>query len=136
MRYKSAWVIEIVDRNEAMDDDIKWNAKRGIRTLSQTTIESYLLDNEVLTKLCEDHDAFDKVEDLLDAKQEVLDSRGLKAFDNLKPIVQQVYGAAQKALKSAYLGNSKESFLRDILAPLIQPGMQVYEELERDIFSE
>ncbi|MDE0087564.1 MAG: hypothetical protein OXU23_17715, partial [Candidatus Poribacteria bacterium] len=60
----------------------------------------------------------------------------LKSSDNLKSIVQQVHGAAQKALKSANLGNSKESFMMDMLAPRIQSGMKVYEELHTDIFGE
>ena len=131
---KSAKVIGIVDRNKATDGEIKRNAKKGIYTLSRTTIESYLLDDEVLTKLCEDHDAPDKVEDLLAAKQDALDEKKLKSSDNLKPIVQQVHGAAQKTLKSVNLGNDKESFMMDVLAPRIQPGMKVYEQLEKDIF--
>ena len=131
---KSAKVIGIVDRNKATDGEIKRNAKKGIYTLSRTTIESYLLDDEVLTKLCEDHDAPDKVEDLLAAKQGALDEKKLKSSDNLKPIVQQVHGAAQKTLKSVNLGNDKESFMMDVLAPRIQPGMKVYEQLEKDIF--
>lgn len=131
---KNAKIIGIVDRDKATADEIKRNAKKGIRTLSRTTIESYLLDDEVLTKLCEDHDAFDKVEDLLAAKQEALDRRGLKPSDNLKPIVQQVHGAAQRILESTNLGNTRESFMMDILAPRIQPGMKVYKQLEKDIF--
>ena len=99
-------------------------------------IESYLLDDEVLTKLCEDHGVPDKINDLLTAKQNALDSRGLKASDNLKPIVQQIHGAAQTVLKSANLGNTRESFMMDVLAPRIQPGMKVYEELQEDIFGE
>lgn len=133
---RSAKVIGIVDRDKATCGEIKRNAKKGIRTLSRKTIESYLLDDEVLTKLCKDHDAFDKVEDLLAAKQEALDSLGLKASDNLKPIVQPIHGAAQKILKSANLGNTRESFMMDVLARRIQPGMKVYEELHEDIFGE
>lgn len=133
---KRAKVIGIVDRDKATCGEIKRNAAKGIRTLSRTTIESYLLDDEVLTKLCEDNDEPDKVEDLLAAKQAALDRRGLKASDNLKPIVQQVHGAAQKVLKSANLGNTRESFMMDMLARRIQPGMKVYEELERDIFDD
>ena len=133
---ESAKVIGIVDRDKATCGEIKRNAKKGIRTLSRKTIESYLLDDEVLTKLCEDYGASDKINDLLTAKQEALDSRGLKASDNLKSIVQQVHGAAQKVLKSANLGNTRESFMMDVLSPRIQPGMKVYEELERDIFNE
>ena len=133
---RSAKVIGIVDRDKATCDEIKRNAKKGIRTLSRTTLESYLLDDEVLTKLCEDHSASDKINDLLTAKQDALKKNKLKSSDNLKPIVQQIHGTAQKALKSVNLGNSKESFMMDMLAPRIQPGMKVYEELHEDIFGE
>ncbi len=133
---KSAKVIGIVDRDKATCGEIKRNAKKGIRTLSQKTIESYLLDDEVLMKLCEDHDKPDKANDVLTAKQDALNKHGLKTSDNLKTIVQQVHGAAQKALKSVNLGNSKESFMMDMLAPRIQPSMKVYEELHKDIFGE
>ena len=133
---KSAKVIGIVDRDKATCGEIKRNAKKGIRTLSRKTIESYLLDNEVLTKLCEDYDASDKVEDLLAGKQNALDKKKLKSSDNLKSIVQEVHGAAQKVLESANLGNTRESFMMDVLAPRIQPGMKVYKELHKDIFGE
>ena len=131
---KSAKVIGIVDRDQATEGEIERNAKKGIRTLSRTSIESYLLDDEVLMKLCEDHGESDKVNDLLTAKQDALDKHGLKSSDNLKRIVQEVHGAAQSVLKSAYLGNDKDSFMMDELAPRIQPGMTVYEELHEDIF--
>ena len=131
---KSAMVIGIVDRDKATCGEIKRNAEKGIRTLSRTTLESYLLDDDVLTKLCEDHDATDKSNDLLAAKQNALDKNKLKSSDNLKSIVQPIHSAAQKILKSANLGNTRESFMMDVLAPRIQPGMKVYKELHKDIF--
>ena len=131
---RSAKVIGIIDRDKATCDEIKRNAKKGIRTLSRTTLESYLLDDEVLTKLCEDHSASDKINDLLTAKQDALKKNKLKSSDNLKSIVQPIHGVAQKILKSANLGNTRESFMMDMLAPHIQPGMKVYEQLEKDIF--
>ena len=133
---ESARVIGIIDRDKATEGEIERNAEKGIRTLSRTTIEGYLLDDEVLTKLCTDHGASDKINDLLTAKQNALQQNKLKSSDNLKSIVQQVHGAAQKTLKSANLGNTRESFMMDVLAPLIQPGMKVYEELHEDIFGE
>ena len=133
---KSAKVIGVVDRDKATCGEIKRNAEKGIRTLSRTTIESYLLDDEVLTKLCEDYGASDKINDLLTAKQDALKKNKLKPSDNLKSIVQPIHGAAQKILKSANLGNTRESFMMDVLAPRIQPGMKVYEQLEKDIFGE
>ena len=86
--------------------------------------------------MCEDHGESDKVNDLLKAKQDALDKRDLKPSDKLKPIVQEIHGAAQNILKSVNLGNDQKSFMMDILALLIQPGMAVYEELHNDIFGE
>ena len=133
---KGAKVIGVVDGDNATCGDIERNTEAGVCTLSEKTIESYLLDDEVLTKLCEHYGKPNKVNDLLAAKQNALDSRGLEVSDNLKPIAQHIHGVAQRILKSVRLGNSKESFMRDILAPLIQPGMAVYEQLHKDIFGE
>ena len=133
---KSAMVIGIVDQDDATPEDVERRKKEGIRTLSRRTIESFLLDDEVLSKLCENYGEPGKVDDLLAAKQEALDKYNLKSDDNLKAIVQPIHGAAQKALKPVKLGVSRESFMMDILAPLIQPGMAVYEELHDDIFGE
>ncbi|MCY4150964.1 MAG: hypothetical protein OXE94_01840 [Aestuariivita sp.] len=30
--------------------------------------------------------------------------------------------------------NDKKSFLRNIISPLIKPGMRIYDELDKDIF--
>ena len=133
---KSAMVIGIVDQDDATPEDVERRKKEGIRTLSRRTIESFLLDDEVLSKLCENYGEPGKVDDLLAAKQEALDKYNLKSDDNLKAIVQPIHGAAQKALKPVKLGVSRESFMMDILAPLIQPGMNVYKQLYKDIFGE
>ena len=137
---KSAKVSGIIDKDRATEQEIEEVAKKEVRTLSRKSIESYLLDDETLMKLCEHHDKPDKTQNLLTVKNEALKKRmregKSKSPDDLKPIAQDIHVAAQNALKSVNLGNSKESFMRDILAPLIQPGMKVYEQLENDIFGE
>ena len=133
---KKAMVIGIVDQDTAPPPAVERRKKEGIRTLSRRTIESFLLDDEVLTKLCQDYGGSDKVDDLLAAKQEALNKCNLKPDDNLKAIVQTIHHAAQKALEPARLGTDKASFMMDILAPLIQPGMDVYDELHETIFGE
>ena len=137
---KSAKVIGVVDRDRATDGEIERDAEKGIRTLSLKTIESYLLDDEVLTKLCEKHGKQNKIQDLLTAKTDALNNRTSggksKSPDDLKPIAQDIHVAAQGIIESVPLGNNKESFMKDILAKLIQPGMAVYEKLHKDIFGE
>lgn len=137
---KAAKVSGIIDRDRATEQEMEEAAEKEIRTLSRKSIESYLLDDEVLTKLCEHSDKPDEVQNLLTIKNEALKKRTSegksKSPDDLKPIAQDIHVAAQNALKSVNLGNSKESFMRDILALLIQPSMQVYKELHKDIFGE
>ena len=137
---KSAKVIGIVDRDKATDGEIERDSEKGIRTLSRKSIENYLLDDEVLTKLCEKHGKQDKIQDLLTAKTDALNNRTSggksKSPDDLKPIAQDIHVAAQGIIDSVPLGNNKESFMKDILAKLIQPGMAVYEKLHKDIFGE
>lgn len=135
---RKAHVIGIVDKDNATKGERERDAEKGIRTLSWKSIESYLLDDEVLTKLCEEHGKQDKIQDLLTAKNKALKkctTEGKsKSPDDLKPIAQDVHNAAQNILAPVPLGNSKESFMQDVLAPLIQSDMKVYKELHKDIF--
>ena len=135
---KKAKVLGIIDGDMATENDEKRNAKKGILTLSRKSIESYLLDDEVLTKLCDDFGASDKVEELLNTKHTILRKSMAegksKSCDDLKPIAQNIHVAAQKILESVKLGNSKESFMTDMLAPRIQLGMVVYQQLHDDTF--
>jgi len=137
---KGTKVIGVVDRDRSTESEIERDIKKGICTLSKKSIESYLLDDEVLTKLCEHYNNPGETQNLLTEKSEILKKRTnegkLKSPDDLKPIAQDIHVAAQNILKSDNLGNSKESFMMDILAKLIQPGMKVYKELHKDIFGE
>ena len=129
---KGAEILRLQDQDDATDGEIERDAEEGIRTLSRRMIECYLIDDEVLTKLGETASNPGKTEELLKAKREACK----KWSDEPKRIVQPIHGAAKKALAPSPMGSSKEDFMRDVLAPLIQPGTQVYRELERDIFGE
>ena len=131
-------ILRIRDRDDATPQEVKENSEKGVRTLSLRNIESYLFDDEVLTKLCEDHGKLDKIQDLLEAKQAALKdsiAEG-KSPDDLKPTAQRIHVTAKNALRPSKMGNRSKNFMRDLLAPLIQPGMKVYEQLETDIFGE
>ena len=45
-----------------------------------------------------------------------------------------MYVACKKILGLTQYGNDAKEFARETLAPLIKPGMAVYEELKSDIF--
>ena len=57
-----------------------------------------------------------------------------KIHEKRRPIVQRVQEQAEKILELSYSGDKVNSFMRDILAPLIKPDMDVYNELHKDIF--
>lgn len=129
-------IFRLRDRDRATKQDIIDNAKKGIRILSRKYIEKYLTDNEVLAQLCVSQEKPDKVEEFLAAKDREIEQvmNNDKIHNKRRPIVQRIQKQAEKILELTHSGDTTESFMRDILAPLIQPGMQVYEQLEKDIF--
>ena len=135
---EGAEILRLRDRDEADDVEIEENKVKGIRTLLRRNIESYLLDNEVLTKFYEKRQILDKLQDLLDVRQAALNDSIAKSKpdDDLKPTAQKVHMAARKALRPFPIGNRKSSFMKNHLAPCIRSGMNVYDELHEAIFGE
>ncbi len=133
-----AKVLRLRDRDEADDQEIEENAKERIRTLSLRNIESYLLDDEVLTKFCINHNIPDKIQELLDAKRDALTTSVAngKAPDDLKDTAQTIHIFIRNAMRPRKIGNKSRSFMKNMLAPCIQPDMAIYEELHEDIFGE
>ena len=117
------------DKDNLSDREVKKEKANGKRVLNRTKIEDYLLDDEVLSALCEKHTDGDesKVHELLQWKQENLG-------DNTKAIVNDLRKWTIQSLGVQNAGDNYSSFLQDTIAPLVKPGMKTYEELEKDIF--
>ncbi len=132
-------VTRVVDRDDRTDEEVDELRRQGIRVLSRRHLEAYLMDEEVLARLCEAVNQPDKLEDVLAAKsrairQEVLD-RG-RPEDDVKAAVGNFYVAVRSILRLTRHGNTKDAFLRHTLAPLIVPGSEVYAALQRDVLGE
>jgi hypothetical protein len=101
-------------------------------------LESYLWDDEILEAFCRQHDASDKVEELLAKKKDLLASAEHKGRqqDDVKAISGELYNQLKKLLGGRLygMGNTAAAFARDTLAPLIVPGTKVYGELEEAIW--
>lgn len=97
--------------------------EKGIRVLNRRSIEDYLIDHEVLDKFANDEG--------LDAcqLQKLKDLNG----NNAKARVGKMYQKIRKEY-GLTVGDTKEEFLSDVLAPLFSENMAVYQELENDIF--
>ena len=128
-------VVRLIDRDDCSDEEVTDARQNGVRILSRRNLESYLFDDEVLRTLAESQGRKDKTDELL-AKKNILASGTNGPADNLKPASGQVYNECKKILDLTQVGSNAKAFMRDTLAPLVKPGMSVYEELKRDIFGE
>ena len=97
-------------------------------------LESYLFDDEVLRALAMSAGADDAINALLAKKGGILAARPDDAVDDVKPASGELYLACKDILRLSNPGNDTKTFMRDTLAPLIKPGMQVYNGLRHDIF--
>lgn len=56
--------------------------------------------------------------------------------DDYKSAQGDIYNSLKRNLELIKCGNNAETFIRDTLASLITPDMDVYRELEYEIFGE
>ena len=130
-------VVRVVDRDDRSTQEIADLKKDGIRVLSRRHLESYLMDDEILTALCEAVGQSTKVSEVLAAKTKAMaDSiaRG-NPSDDVKSATGEIYVAVKSILKLTQAGNTAHAFLRDTLAPLVTPATAVYRQLKADIFA-
>ena len=126
-------IIRLIDRDDRMHDDIA-ELPKDIRVLSLRNLESYLFDDEVLTALAVSKGMDDKAALLLDEKRSIQESKRGCPVDDLKPASGEIYKSCKRILRLSQCGNNAKAFMRGTLAPLIIPGMKIYDRLKRDIF--
>ena len=127
-------VVKLIDHDDRSPEQVADLNENGVRVLSKRNLESYLFDDEVLRSLAVSEEKEDKINELLAEKQRIRTVRTDDAKDDLKPASGEIYVACKKILGLTQCGETAEEFMRDTLAPLIKPGMVVYDELKRDIF--
>ena len=130
--------IRIIDRDRRTDEEIEELEKRGIRVLTRRHLESYLLDDEVLRKLCEQHGKPEKFKEVKEAKEAAMaaaQARG-KDKDDAKAAAGEFFSMVKDVLEIENPGSNWEAFFSTFMAAACQPGLDVYEELKRDIFGE
>jgi len=130
-------IIKIIDRDSRSDDEVSELVGKGVKVLSKRHLECYLLDDTIITKLCESRGQNDKTQECLDAKQLAMQKsieRG-NPSDDIKSASGDIYNALKSILGITQGGNNTCSFLRDTIAPLITEDMTIFSQLEKEIFS-
>ena len=110
--------------------------EKGIKVLSRRHIESYLLDDEILKKWCENTDHPELVTEILKIKEEEIQNsinRGNPKND-IKSAANVICDRVKKKLGLTNCGNNGDTIMRDTLSKLITPEIEVYKQLKSDIF--
>ena len=131
-------VTRLIDRDDRTPDTANHLQQDGIRVLSRRNLESYLYDDEIIKVLAMSESQPDRIGELLAATKKARASAQEKGkpHDDLKPASGEIYVACKKILGLTQRGNDAGEFARETLAPLIQPGMTVYNDLANDIFGD
>ena len=131
-------LIRLIDRDLLNAEEVAAQKELGVRVLGRRNIEAYLLDDEVLRALCESCEQGAKVNDVIGLRDGALQAsieRGNDP-DDLKKAAGEFYSSVRKELTLTNAGSSWNAFARVTLAPLIRPGMTVYDQLKNDLFGE
>ncbi len=129
-------VIKIVDRDERSNTEVAELLQKGIKTLTKRHLESYLLDDSIIEKLCISKGQIAKYPECLAKKNVAIAnvvSQG-KPQDDIKNARGEIYNALKQTLVLSQCGNTADAFLRDTMAPLITPDTEIYVQLEKEIF--
>jgi len=132
----SSNIIRFVDRDDRSKEEIKELLAKGIKATSRRHIESYLLDDIIIGKLCVQSGRPEVYQQCIDAKKDKIIAsvqRG-NASDDIKSASGEIYIELKKILGLTQCGNNLCAFLRDTMAPLVTEETVVYQELEHEIF--
>lgn len=122
---EGATVFGLRDLDQATSGEVTRLQQEGIKVLKRGQIEDYLLADDVLHALCQNNEHCQgKVDELIALR------------DNASHIKEAANKIRQKMIAwgGRRIGETREGFLRDTIAPLIKPGMPTYVELKQIIF--
>lgn len=129
-------IIKLVDRDDLSETEIAEHQSQGVTVLSHRNLESYLLEDEIIKKLCVVSGKPEMQATIIAMKKKAIkDSikRG-NPHDDLKSAAGTFMVEAKRALGLTKCGNTTPSFLRDTMAPLLKPDTETYKALKKDIF--
>ncbi len=132
-----ASLIRVIDRDDRTDDEMRRiNSEIGHRVLSRRDLENYLLDDEIIEKLCIEECRPEKISELLQERRRLAGTSlaSGNASDDVKAISSEFYLFVRRNLGAQQPGSNKDAFLCDRMAPLITPDTQTFKVLQRDIF--
>ena len=134
----AASIVRFLDRDALTPEEIEDKHAGDVRVMSEyRNIESMLLSDGVLSRLCNSLGRADCFDAIRTARDNALAPAGVQhASDDLKPAAQAVHHAASDELQLPRAGETKHGFMRDVLAPLVTVDTSEYKKLRDDIFGQ
>lgn len=135
---RNSRTIKIVDRDDRSVEQILELQQQGIKVLSKRHLECFLLDDEIIKKLCESKGRSDKYDDIILIKEKAIESSKLRGNppDDIKSAAGEIVNAIKKELALTQCGNDTHSFLRDTMTNYVTPDTEIYKLLQQDIWGE
>ncbi len=130
-------ITRVIDRDDRTDVEISALQALGVRVLSRRTIESYLLDDTIITLMCEEFGRPEEASNLIERKNNAVIASVAAGgpVDDFKRVAGDVYLAAKGVFNDRKLGSDQRAFMKGICAPLV-PRAPVYHELRHEIFGD
>ncbi len=129
-------VVRVVDRDGRSSQEITNLKAAGTRVLGRRHIESYLLDDEVIVAVCDSVDRSDLSNQAIQLRDDAIRTSTSNGNDpdDIKSASGPFSVEVRRLLQIRTGGSTREAFLADTMAPLIDSTMTVYRELRKDIF--
>ena len=133
---KGIKVRRVIDRDDHSPQDRLEFIKDGVYSLSFRHLESYLYDEEVLAALYLQKGRILEFTTLQDARGRAISDSTARGnpVDDVKSAAPTISAFVKNHLVMTASGNDQMAFARNVLAPLIKPGMQIYARLKKDVF--
>jgi len=132
--FPKSTVHRLIDRDDLSAPQVEKKEADGITVLPKRNLESYLLDDELLSALAVASSHPDKVEQIIKAKNDELIASSSpprnNPSDDLKSCAGKIYTESKIILNITQCGNNADAFMKDSLTPLFTENLGIYKELE------
>ena len=130
---KGVIVWRLTDRDEMSVGERDTAIEGGIQVLGRREIENYLYDSAVLRSFLRKHGKEGLTDDLVEQVEKLVPA-DVRRTGDVKKHSRKIFELIRKATSLPILGNSREAFAVEHLAPALKKTPEVFRELEQDVF--
>lgn len=130
-----AKVVPLVDRDEKTEAEVAAIERGGGLVLPLRSLEAYLFADDVIEALAKQHGKAELLPEALRLRDEALRASVARKnpSDDYKSAAGEIHNALRQLFDVKRSGSTKDVFMRDVLAPLIDVSMPTYAKLKAAI---